>query len=50
MPDTVGIDTPLDSSIFTTIDDDPNVEPSLPPAAEDSSVSDESSELAFPTI
>jgi hypothetical protein len=49
MPVTVGIDAPLDSSIFTTIADDPSVEPSLPPAAEDSSVSDESSELTFPT-
>jgi hypothetical protein len=40
MPDTVGIDTPLDSSVSTSIDYDPSVEPSLPPAAEDSSVSD----------
>jgi hypothetical protein len=49
MSDTVGIDTPLDSSVSTSIDDDPSVEPSLPPAAEDSSISDESSVLAFST-
>jgi hypothetical protein len=47
MPDIVGSGTPSDCSILSSFDDDTTVEPSLPPAAEDSSVSDESSELAF---
>lgn len=49
-PDTVGIGTPPSvCSVLSSFDDDATVEPSLPPAAEDSSVSDESSEHTFPT-
>jgi hypothetical protein len=49
IPDTVGISTPSASSFLSSFDDHATMEPSLPPAAEDSSVSDESSELTFPT-
>jgi hypothetical protein len=49
MPDIVGSGTPSACSILSSFDDDATVEPSLPPTAEDSSVSEESSELTFLT-